>query len=154
MSGLEDSDDDNDPDNNPDMSTKQSVVTSSHKNSSSIKKKRKKNNKNQLLDDDTLSMLETSNVHSDNKMKEQVRHNHVMESIARKKDKREEARLEQESWKGKSDMLAFKVSLFNEYNKLLKTGMKKEQILLMFPEMQQVALANEMSNVNEKGDSE
>jgi hypothetical protein len=117
----------------------------------SSKKHKKKNSKSssqQLLDDNTLSMLDIANQQSIEKLAEQKRHNRIVEKSNIEKNKREETRLQLESWKGRNDELNYKVNLVSQYTSLRNQGLTQQQVLHMFPEMQSVSTTLESVAVN------
>jgi hypothetical protein len=97
-------------------------------------------------------MLTESNKMSKEKMNEMVCHNRQIEqvekeklAIQRKQEEQEDIRLDLNKkkfksmhWKGKSDELEYKMKLVRDYKDFVATGMTREQILAMFPEMQNV----------------
>jgi hypothetical protein len=117
----------------------------------SISKKTRPNSskKGSTIDIDTLAMLSKASHASEERIKEQVRHNAFLEKLEQQKLELEQKKEERatNSWKGKSEELDYKMKLIHQYNDLKNTyHWTDEQIVSFYPDMKQIVDAQRKSD--------
>jgi hypothetical protein len=127
----------------PRVVDKVSAVSDEKSTLGSSKKSKKRKPTNPLIDDETAAMLAVAKDQSNEKMKEILRHNQVVEELERKKLKLEVTKMNQLSWKGKSQELEYKMKLMGDYTRLIHNGWSNEMILDMIPDMKMVIAAKQ-----------
>lgn len=103
-------------------------------------KRRRINSHPSLIDDNNATITTTLGslpaAAAKQQLEETVRHHKELEKL-------EMERVQQNSWKGKSEEHDYKMKLIDDYHNLLKKGYNKKKIVRLFPAMKEIAKALE-----------